>query len=167
MNAAETLYFKNSITYNKKHILPLLEIMMVRYSPEIFDENPRRKPFGLVVVNPTRIFSAMVDLQLPMKSYLMMDSGRMFTPISVEYRKFTQHFSIQFLSRNNLNMGNYLKGYLLHTICTDRTLECSPSAVTFETIIAFKTCTIVETRIAFTSANASWTYTYKEKKISG
>lgn len=77
------------ISYNMEHeILPLLEIMMVRYSPEIFDENPRRKPFGFVVVNPTRIFSAMVDLQLPMKSYLIMDSGRILTPISVDYRPF-------------------------------------------------------------------------------
>jgi hypothetical protein len=139
--------------------------MMVIYSPEIFDENPRRKPFGLVVVNPTRIFSAMVDLQLPMKSYFMMDSGRMFTPISVEYRKFTQHsisLSVNALNASNyLNISNYFKGYLLQTICTDRTLECSPSAVTFETIIAFKTCTIVETRAAFTLAYASWTYTYK------
>jgi hypothetical protein len=39
-------------------------------------------------VNPTRIFSAMVDLQLPMKSYLIMDSGRILTPISVDYRPF-------------------------------------------------------------------------------
>lgn len=62
--------------------------MIVIYSPEIFDENPRRKPFGLVVVNPTRIFSDIVDLQLPIKSYLMIDSGRMLTPISVEYRTF-------------------------------------------------------------------------------
>ena len=61
--------------------------MIVIYSPDIFDENPRRKPFGLVVVKPTRIFSAMVDLQLPMKSYLIMDSGLMLTPISVEQRK--------------------------------------------------------------------------------
>lgn len=29
----------------------------------------------------------MVDLQLPMKSYLIMDSGLMLTPISVEQRK--------------------------------------------------------------------------------
>lgn len=62
--------------------------MIVIYSPEIFDENPRRKPFGLVVVNPTRIFSDMVDLQLPIKSYLIIDSGRMLTPISVENRIF-------------------------------------------------------------------------------
>jgi hypothetical protein len=72
----------------KQGNLPLFEIMIVIYSPDIFEENPRRKPFGLVVVKPTRIFSAMVDLQLPMKSYLMMDSGLMLTPISVEQRKF-------------------------------------------------------------------------------
>jgi hypothetical protein len=64
--------------------------MIVIYSPEIFDENPRRKPFGLVVVKPTRIFSAMVDLQLPMKSYLIMDSGLMLTPISVQQSKFEE-----------------------------------------------------------------------------
>jgi len=64
--------------------LPLFETIIVIYSPDIFDENPRRKPFGLVVVKPTRIFSDMVDLQLPMKSYLIMDSGLMLTPISVE-----------------------------------------------------------------------------------
>ena len=68
----------------KQENLPLFETMIVKYSPEIFDENPRRKPFGLVVVKPTRIFSAIVDLQLPMKSYLMMDSGLMLTPISVQ-----------------------------------------------------------------------------------
>jgi hypothetical protein len=78
----------NSYYNIKQGNIPLLEIMTVIYSPEIFDENPRRKPFGLVVVNPTRIFSAMVDLQLPMKSYLMMDSGLMLTPISVKHRKF-------------------------------------------------------------------------------
>lgn len=62
--------------------LPLLDIMMVIYSPVMLEKKPSKKPLGLVVVKPTRMFSVMVDLQLPMKSYLMMELGRMFTPIS-------------------------------------------------------------------------------------
>lgn len=56
---------------------------MVRYSPVMLEKNPRRKPLGLVVVKPTLMFSAIVDRQEPMKSYLMMELGRIFTPISV------------------------------------------------------------------------------------
>lgn len=52
------------------------------YSPDILENNPKRKPFGFVVVKPTRIFSLIVDLQLPIKSYLIIELGRMFTPIS-------------------------------------------------------------------------------------
>lgn len=55
---------------------------MVKYSPETLEKNPKRKPFGFVVVNPTRICSCSVDLQEPMKSYFMMESDRKLTPIS-------------------------------------------------------------------------------------
>lgn len=56
--------------------------MIVKYSPDMFDENPNKKPCGLVVVKPTRIFSAMVDRQLPKKSYLTEELERKLTPIS-------------------------------------------------------------------------------------
>lgn len=45
--------------------LPEFEIIIVKYSPEMFDENPNKNPFGLVVVNPTRMLSAIVDLHDP------------------------------------------------------------------------------------------------------
>lgn len=82
--------------------LPLLEIMMVKYSPVMLEKNPRRKPLGLVVVNPTRMFSAIVDRHEPMKSYLMMELGRMFTPISVTVHRFVLiYYQYQFLNNYN------------------------------------------------------------------
>lgn len=53
----------------------------------MLEKKPSRKPLGLVVVKPTLMFSAMVDLQLPMKSYLMIELALMFTPISAQYIK--------------------------------------------------------------------------------
>lgn len=61
--------------------------MIVKYSPEMFDENPNKKPCGLVVVKPTRIFSAIVERQLPKKSYLTEELERKLTPISGERKK--------------------------------------------------------------------------------
>jgi len=58
-----------------------------------------------------------------------------------------------------------VNSYEVHTICTDRALECCPTAVTFETVVAFKTCAIVETGVTFTFANATWTYTYKNNHL--
>ena len=58
-----------------------------------------------------------------------------------------------------------MNSYEVHTICTDRALECCPTAVTFETVVAFKTCAIVETGVTFTFANATWTYTYKNNHL--
>lgn len=55
---------------------------MVKYSPEMFDEKPSRKPCGFVVVKPTRILSAIVDLHEPKKSYLTDELDRRLTPIS-------------------------------------------------------------------------------------
>jgi hypothetical protein len=56
--------------------------MMVIYSPDTLENKPSRKPLGFVVVNPTLIFSAMVDRHDPMKSYLIIEEGRKLTPIS-------------------------------------------------------------------------------------
>lgn len=58
-----------------------------------------------------------------------------------------------------------MNSYEVHTICTDRALECCPTAVTFETVVAFKTCAIVETGVTLTFANATWTYTYKNSHL--
>jgi hypothetical protein len=58
-------------------------------------------------------------------------------------------------------MSNHLKGYELHTICTDGPLESSPTAIAFEAIVTFKTRTIVETGVAFTFTVATWTYACK------
>lgn len=65
-------------------VLPELDTMIVRYSPVILEENPRRKPLGFVVVKPTRIFSAIVDRKEPSKSYLMIELARKLTPISIK-----------------------------------------------------------------------------------
>lgn len=62
--------------------IPEFEIIIVKYSPEMFDENPNKNPFGLVVVNPTRILSAIVDRHDPWKSYFTIELDRKFTPIS-------------------------------------------------------------------------------------
>jgi hypothetical protein len=58
-----------------------------------------------------------------------------------------------------------MTNYEVRTICTDRALECGPPAVTFETVIAFKTRAIVETGVAFTFANATRTYAYKSNHL--
>lgn len=65
-------------------ISPEFDTMIVRYSPVIFDVNPSKNPLGLVVVNPTRMCSAMVERHDPRKSYFIIELGRRFTPISVE-----------------------------------------------------------------------------------
>jgi len=52
------------------------------YSFEIFEKSPSRNPFGLVVVKPTLIFSDIVDLHIPSKSYLIIELALRFTPIS-------------------------------------------------------------------------------------
>lgn len=57
------------------------------YSPVMLENKPRRKPLGFVVVKPTLIFSDIVDRQLPMKSYLIIELGLMLTPISKEQKK--------------------------------------------------------------------------------
>lgn len=56
--------------------------MIVKYSPEIFEAKPKRKPFGFVVVKPTRIVSAIVERHEPKKSYLIDELDRKLTPIS-------------------------------------------------------------------------------------
>lgn len=61
--------------------------MIVKYSPDIFEEKPSRKPCGFVVVNPTRIFSAIVERQLPKKSYFTEELDRKFTPISILWQQ--------------------------------------------------------------------------------
>lgn len=66
---------------------PEFETIIVKYSPEIFDEKPTRKPFGLVVVKPTRMLSEIVDRHEPRKSYLTNDDERILTPISGNIRK--------------------------------------------------------------------------------
>jgi len=52
------------------------------YSFEIFEKSPSRNPFGLVVVKPTLMFSDIVDLHIPSKSYLIIELALRFTPIS-------------------------------------------------------------------------------------
>lgn len=49
----------------------------------MFEAKPSRKPCGFVVVNPTRIFSEIVERQLPKKSYLTEELDRKLTPISI------------------------------------------------------------------------------------
>lgn len=75
---------------------PELEIMIVKYSPVMFDEKPNRKPCGLVVVKPTRMLSAIVERHDPRKSYLTDELDRRLTPISVQIRmeKCGEHFVI-------------------------------------------------------------------------
>jgi len=55
---------------------------MVKYSPVKFEENPSRKPLGMVVVKPTRMFSAIVDRKEPSNSYRIIELERKLTPIS-------------------------------------------------------------------------------------
>lgn len=57
---------------------------MVRYSPDMLDEKPSRKPCGFVVVKPTRMLSAIVERQDPKKSYFTKELERRLTPISTE-----------------------------------------------------------------------------------
>lgn len=49
----------------------------------MFENKPSKNPLGFVVVKPTLIFSEIVERQLPMKSYFIMELERIFTPISV------------------------------------------------------------------------------------
>lgn len=66
---------------------PELEIMIVKYSPEIFDAKWSRNPCGFVVVKPMRIFSAIVERQLPRKSYFNAEFDRKLTPISISKKR--------------------------------------------------------------------------------
>lgn len=52
----------------------------------MFENNPSKNPFGLVVVKPTRMFSDIVDLHIPSKSYLIIELALRFTPISIIVR---------------------------------------------------------------------------------
>lgn len=52
------------------------------YSFEMDENNPSKNPFGLVVVKPTLMFSDIVDLHIPSKSYLIIELAFRFTPIS-------------------------------------------------------------------------------------
>lgn len=82
--------------------------MIVRYSPEIFDENPSKKPFGFVVVKPTRIFSAIVERQLPKKSYLIEELDRIFTPISIlKYKESAMNYQNVIVRNDNRAIGKY------------------------------------------------------------
>lgn len=63
-------------------MLPEFDICMVKYSPVMLEENPNRKPFGFVVVKPTRMLSAIVERHEPKKSYLTIELERRLTPIS-------------------------------------------------------------------------------------
>lgn len=56
---------------------------MVIYSCEMSENSPSKNPFGLVVVKPTLIFSDIVDLQFPSKSYLIIELALRLTPISI------------------------------------------------------------------------------------
>lgn len=52
------------------------------YSLDIFENSPSKNPFGFVVVKPTRMFSDIVDLHIPSKSYRIIEFALRFTPIS-------------------------------------------------------------------------------------
>lgn len=53
----------------------------------MLEEKPSKKPWGFVVVKPTRMLSAMVERQEPKKSYLTEELDRRLTPISVKKMK--------------------------------------------------------------------------------
>lgn len=57
------------------------------YSFEMFEKNPSKNPFGLVVVKPTLMFSDIVDLHIPSNSYLIIELALRFTPISKNINK--------------------------------------------------------------------------------
>ncbi|KAH1012144.1 hypothetical protein HUJ05_011354 [Dendroctonus ponderosae] len=56
--------------------------MIVKYSLVILEKNPNRKPLGLVVVNPTRMCSEIVERHEPSKMYFTAELAFMCTPIS-------------------------------------------------------------------------------------
>lgn len=58
------------------------------YSLDMFENSPSKNPLGFVVVKPTRMFSDIVDLHIPSKSYLIIEFALRLTPISkILYKK--------------------------------------------------------------------------------
>lgn len=117
----------------------------------MFDENPNKKPCGLVVVKPTRIFSAIVERQLPKKSYLTEELERKLTPISGE-RKKKHQFCWKETQEIITNMDAHI-GEKKQTISTDWSFECTPTAITCIAVISFVACSIVKTWARVTSTN--------------
>jgi len=79
------------------------------YSFEIFEKSPSKNPFGLVVVKPTLMFSDIVDLHIPSKSYLIIELALRLTPISINdvfVLKISKTYTV--LSHNNEVLQNVI-----------------------------------------------------------
>lgn len=114
--------------------------MIDKYSPEMLDEKPRRKPCGLVVVKPTRIFSAIVDLHDPKKSYFTDELERRLTPISGN-QKISFVFWVRICRKS-------------FTISANGSLERAPTAVASVSVVPFRARAVVQTRAGVAAADA-------------
>lgn len=143
-------------TFGQKLYVPLLETIIVIYSPLIFENSPRRKPFGWVVVKPTRIYSFKVDLHEPGNSYRIIELSFMVTPISAASHS-QDYFEFWYVKMRSYDS--------IPTVGTNGSLECCPTTIARVATVTIDTRSIIQAGIAIAFTDASNRHTCEKNVL--